>query len=146
MRKDLDLYFGYEVSVETRMMPCWFLKPYPGAAKMLATKTPEKGSYFSFKKPKEDHWKYHNASTLDITRRLYVFGPLFNGYKKAIKAPFVDAIGINTYIDYDITREEVDYFSNRDFEAVEHYLARLGLYLEKGEKPIKVVVIRDPKS
>ena len=127
-------------------MPCWFLKAYPGAAKKLAIKTPEKGSYWSFEKPNEDLWKYYNASTLDIIRRLYVFGPLFNGYQKAIKAPFVDATGINTYIDYDITREEVDYFSDRDFEAVERYLARLGLYLEKGEKPIKVVVIRDPKS
>ena len=45
-----------------------------------------------------------------------------------------------------MTLEEWNYFENHDMEGVKRFLARHGLYLEKGTKPMKAVVIRDRKQ
>lgn len=144
MRKDLQTYFGYDVYVETRMMPCWFLKAYRGAAKKLAPTRP--GSKYMFEKLRDGHWKYYNAEIRDIIHRLSFFGPHVNSDEEAYEAPFVDATEIQSFIDYEITSEEIDHIRNLDFQAVKNYLKKFDLYLEKGQKPMKVVVIRDPKG
>lgn len=42
MQRDLKTYFGYDVTVETREMPCWILTATKKAKKYLVAKNPEK--------------------------------------------------------------------------------------------------------
>jgi hypothetical protein len=64
MRRDLQTYFGYHVTVEVRMMPCWYLKAKPDAALKLKTKTP--GQKYSRVVRDEDIVEYRNAIPKDI--------------------------------------------------------------------------------
>ena len=67
MRKDLDICFGYDVNVETRMMPCWKLIASENARKKLLTKTP-KGE-FNDVQLNDTVYEYHNALIKDILIR-----------------------------------------------------------------------------
>ena len=55
-------------------------------------------------------------------------------------APFIDETGLTQQFDFIIT-EQV-----KNFDEFKKYLQTLGLDLVKGEKEMKVVVIRDPKK
>lgn len=149
MREDLQRYFPYEVTVETRKMPCWFLKAGLKADR-LKTKTPGKKYRFQDVKGESTGFvrEYKNADIRDIIFQLAVE---FNkGYhfsrRNPLDAPFIDKTEIDYLIDYDMTQEELEYFDDHDLEKVQKVMERLGLYLEKGSKPMKVIVIRDPKS
>jgi len=155
MREDLKRYFGYEASIETREMSCWYLKAKPGARSKLRAKD-QNGKYrwkdvYTKEGAKEFTRNYRNTDIRDIIVRLsHEFNnrPVgFIYHDTRIDEPFINATGIeNGYmIDFDITSEELAYFDKRDMVKVQEYLAKLGLYLEKGTKPMKVVVIRDPK-
>lgn len=157
MREDLDRFFSYEVKVETRSMPCWYLKAYPRARK-LKTKTPGKLYNMSEEVDKSDesgsliYYRYTNADTRDIiallARSINSSNTSFTKYSalKGDDAPFVNQTNIDFEIDFDMTSEEKKYFDNQEIEGIQKYLNRLGFYLEKGEKPMKVVVIRDTNN
>ena len=151
MREDLHRYFGYEVKVETRSMPCWYLKAYPEAAK-LRTETPgEKHRAIESEiKTGESgvitQYSHKNGDIRDIIARLateFNIGYSFSA-RNVEEPPFIDQTGIDYHIDYDITSEELAHFDNHNLNGVREFLNRIGLYLEKSEKPMKVVVIRDP--
>ena len=63
-----------------------------------------------------------------------------------IYPPVIDMTGISTELDYSATSEVREYYENYDLDAFLDFMDGLGLYLEKGTKPMKVVVIRDPKD
>ena len=146
MRQDLDDYFGYDATVETRQMPCWLLKVYPQDKKRIMSDNPKDG--YIATEISEKHWAYNNAEVRDIIRRLSKFYQKNGIPDDMYNAPFIDATGIDGLINYDIKMEELDHFRSRggSFEGVRQYLQRIGFYLEKGKSPMKVVVIRDPKS
>ena len=141
MQRDLQNYFDYEVTVETREMPCWKLTATPQAIDLLGTKTPGeryKGTY-----PEDGSFIYKNAVIKDVIWSLashfgfqrYDYGrmPLED------QAPFVDETGLDIEIDYIFSKAH-----QNSFEGFRNYLQSKGLILTKSTKPMKVVVIRDP--
>lgn len=156
MREDLKRYFGYEVSLETRDMPVWYLKTYPRVVK-LKTKTP--GKLFGWREERNESGElervfFNNRDTRDLTGILSKhFNSIGVGFSKKFKnlgsrfdAPFLDMTGIDYELDCFITQKESKGLRVQDFEEAKKFLDRLGFYLEKGTKPMKVVVIRDPKD
>ncbi|GAA3604999.1 hypothetical protein GCM10022396_22830 [Flavivirga amylovorans] len=152
MREDLQRYFGYNAIVETRDMPVWYLKSKPIAknilkSKKLNAKYNQKditNKYGGFTR------EYRNADIRDVIYILCDY--LNNGYniwlKGNIDEPFINKTDIKDgdFIDFDIADNELKYFENMNLEKVQEYLNKIGLYLEKGTQPMKVVVIRDPKE
>ena len=150
MREDLHRYFGYLVNVETRRMPCTFIKARPGAAEELKTKTPgEKYAYPNFALSNGKTVLVRNAEMRDIIKLLYnAFNYEFDAQGKLIRKRFpvfVNATGLTGEMDYEMTPAEFQAFQNSNQEVIQSFLNRHGLYLEAGTKPMKVVVIRDPQ-
>ncbi|MCG8386108.1 MAG: DUF3738 domain-containing protein [Cytophagales bacterium] len=141
MQRDLMNYFGYEVSVETRPMPCWKLTATKKAKKLLETKTP--GESFRETFPDDGSYVYKNAIVEDIIWSLaskFGIRGFDYGYLPPEKqAPFVDATGLDIEIDYTFQKSH-----HTDFGAFKAYLDSMGLKLERSTTPMKVVVIRDP--
>jgi len=145
MQKDLEICFGYKVTVETRMMPCWNLVAKPGAAQALATKTP--GRKFRTEQSGDTLYLHHNAVMKDVLIRLiqaFSFGNIRYGIQPRETAPFTDATGIRGDIDYSISDREFDEMRKHNWGVSLEFLHRLGLDLVKGVRPTKVVVIREP--
>ncbi len=134
MQNDLKSYFGYEVSIEKRDMPCWKLKATKDAGKKLKTKTPGKPwkCYLS----KEEIGNSLGINYTNITPE-WICNKLF--WANQTEDPFVDATGIDYEIDMNMM---VDL---SDLNAVNEALKEFGLYLEKGDTKMKVIVIRDSK-
>lgn len=153
MRQDLQRFFGFDVSVEERLMPCWYLKAYPQANE-LRTKTPKMNYRVEVSENESNklgtlvRYHYRNADVRDIIGKLASEFNISYSYssRNTEEAPFIDMTGIDYLIDYDMTSEENEYFNQHDIVKVQKYLNRLGLYLERGKKQMKVIVIRDPKT
>ncbi|GAA3604945.1 hypothetical protein GCM10022396_22740 [Flavivirga amylovorans] len=145
MQRDLKNYFGYDVSVEIREMPIWKLKATPNAMGLLKTKTPNQKYREEF--PADGSWNYKNAIMRDMVRllgnslfgcRQYSQGRI----KVQEEVPFIDETGFGDYhIDFEATEAD-----RKSFNSYGKYLESKGLYLEKSTKPMKVIIIRDPKS
>jgi thiol-disulfide isomerase/thioredoxin len=147
MRRDLDTYFGYRVSVEERMMPYWKVVASPIAKKKL--KAAEANGKFYAVRHGDSLVQYHNAQMLDIMIRLiypFSYTNMSYGEKPMEEAPFIDETGLDGPIDYDIylQREAKPINERKDWNAALAFLHRLGLDLQRGERLTKVVVIRDP--
>ncbi len=130
MQRDLKTYFGYEVSVELRKMPCWKLKATPEALKNLRTRTP--GQPYRSSGNNESGGSMTNVPVEAIIMLLWS--------QDQRGAPFIDETGIKGEIDFEIKA------NLEDFESFRRGLMEIGLVLEKGEKELKVIVIRDPKK
>lgn len=141
MQRDLKSYFGYDVVVEKRLMPCWNLVVIDSSKVIanLITKTPNRKLKFQ---DQSDPFIITNGIVRDITMVLgSTFGYTTLDYGKLPvkeQAPFIDETGI---------KEEIDFkFDKRwSFDEVKKYLNDLGLDLIKSSKEMKVVVIRDAK-
>ena len=140
MRQDLDRYFGYEIALETKEMPCWFLKAYPHyKEKLRPTRKPgRKSETIRILKDGNTNIMKINGDIRDIVYSLHSIN------KDEI--PIIDRTGINGGIDYLVPATLKDILTKNDWEGYLGFLSDLGLYLDKGTKPMKVVVIRDPKS
>jgi len=145
MQRDLAIYFGYDVTVETREMPCWFLKAKPGAAEKLATKTP--GANYNTKILEQESGAMRVVTNGDVRDFIFLLDHVYTASSGNRDKHVINRTGINYKIDYQIPKNTVDQINNKDFEGYRRALeAHLGLYLEEGTKPMKVVVIRDPKQ
>ncbi len=127
MQNDLKGYFGYDASIETRIMPCWKLV----ATKEAADKLKSKGG-----KPMYQSNQSGFSMTNTLTHNLLsmIWG------KHQSEPPFIDETGISGTIDISINAL-LD-----DLESVKKELQKNGLDLVKGERETKVLVIRDPKK
>lgn len=147
MRRDLKTYFGYDVSVEDRMMPYWKLIATDRARTVLMTKTP--GNNFKPIQANDTLYRRTNAIIKDILEQnilsVYSFGYAPFGRKPKIEAPFFDETGITGEIDYEFSDREFQEMRKGNWDMLLQFLHRLGLDLIKGERLTKVVVIRDPK-
>jgi thiol-disulfide isomerase/thioredoxin len=128
MQRDLENYFGYSVTVEKRMMPCWKLVATPEGRERLKTK----GDKTAFKGDYIKGFELTNQPVLQLIRSLWATNQLGPN--------FYDETGITGNID--IKMEKGTYIFS---DAVEE-LRKNGLDLVKGEKEVKVIVIRDPKN
>jgi hypothetical protein len=147
IKNDLKTYFGYNVTVEDRMMPYWSLTASEKAKNSLKTKTP--GNKFKTTGVNDTLWKTNNAIMKDILIRMifsFSFGNSAFGNTPLEEAPFIDETGINGEIDYDITAREFAEMLKSNWNTSLAFLHRLGLDLKKSERLTKVVVIRDPKQ
>lgn len=127
MQRDLKSYFGYEVYVEKRTMPCWELTISEKGKKTLKTKGKEtKHESFNYL-----GFDYRNVPMTEIIAKLW------ENFQS--EPPFIDKTGMTENIDI---RIETDL---TDFEAFRKALRSYGLELKKGNKEMKVIVIRDKK-
>lgn len=131
MQQDLKRAFGYRVSVETRSMPVWKLVAKPGTAEKLRTKGGE---------PVKPWTRGSTAAGFEarnVTMKV-LFKTLIELLSDGVAEPFIDATGIVGNVDFSIQADMTD------LEAVGQALRKQGLDLVKGEKDMKVLVIRDP--
>lgn len=152
MQHDLFDYFGYDVAVEERMMPCWKLKVSEAAKKKLKTK--KQDSVYRMYVDAEGNHRWENAEMRDIIFQLEIkygytpFGALIE--HPGLQPPFIDDSGLNTKIDYYYPAEfvkklETQYAGGKNvsFEQFKDMLALQGIELVKSKTRMKVVVIRD---
>jgi thiol-disulfide isomerase/thioredoxin len=142
MQRDLKTYFGYDASVETRMMSYWkiIVRDQVMVASSLITKTPGKKHDV---RDSDDPFYFTNAIMRDLIGILggfYGYGSNDLGkLPKNEQGAFIDATGITQAIDFKFDRSWT-------FEDFKKYLQSVGLDLVKDKKPMRVVVIRDPTS
>lgn len=127
MQRDLENYFGYEATVQTRVMPYWRVTAIKKETKKLMTKGGK-----AFKKGDGTNIVLQNQPVEVLIRLLWGLHQL--------GPPFIDDTGIEGNIDLDIEGELTD------FEELRKRLKVKGVELKKGKKEMKVVVIRDSKE
>jgi len=145
MQRDLKNYFGYDVAVETRMMPYWKLTASAKAKRLLKTATPGEKYRTLYTDSNNGSTVFKNAVTRDLIWMLGSnFGYQWQSYDQLPledQAPFIDETGLDIQIDFVMSKE-----NQTDFQGFKQYLESKGLKLEKSTKPMKVVVIRDPEN
>jgi len=125
MQVELKNYFGFEVTVENRMMPYWRLTATPEAKKKLRTKG---GPSSLLDEPTGIIGKNISIDWILIQTARY------NGDERF---PFIDETGIIDKIDIHITAVMTV------MDDVRKALSKHGLVLEKAKKEMKVLVFRD---
>lgn len=139
MRNDLDTYFGYNVVVETRPMPCWNLviSDKQRVNDFLLSKIPSKSFFVD---NEDQHFIFKNASIRDLIAMLgstFGYGTLDYGrLPLQDQAPFMDATGITNAIDFTFDK-------GLTFSETQKALNVIGLDIVKSERPMKVVVLRN---
>lgn len=133
MRKDLKNYFGYEVSIERRRMPYWRLVSCEEAKVKLKTQGgPKQGADKLFLAG----FSLKNRPVEDLLNLIYLSFPVD-------KQPvLIDDTEITGNIDISIVPTITG--DLRNFSDFLGALNKNGLNLIKGEKEMKVIVIRDP--
>lgn len=134
LQEDLQISFGFIGTIETRKMPVWQLISKPGAAAKLKTKGGKPGET-------NDIQGDGGAGGFGFTN--YPIGYLLNLVSRYIsegEPPFFDMTGITHNIDVTIDA------ALTDRAQIRKELQRYGLDLVKGEKEMKVLVIRDAKE
>lgn len=133
MQDDLRRTFGYDVTVEYRMMPVWTLVARPGAGEKLRTKT---GVYSSSNRNPAGDMAGFTLKNIDMD----YFLSHVRRFISDDEPPFFDETGILWNID--ITMD----CSMMDKNQVVKELQRNGLDLIKKTRSMKVVVIKDPTA
>lgn len=140
LRRDLETYFRYSATVETRAMPYWRLsvENMKKVRSTLLSKNQEAPLNIS---DTSSPYVFENAEMRDIIAVLGIhfgYGSLDYGrLPKDEQAPFIDETGITKRIDF-------QYRPEWTFEECRNYLNSLGLQLTRGQRKMKVVVINDP--
>lgn len=134
MRNDLNNYFGFEVSVELRTMPCWKLVASAEAIKKL----PTKGKKHEIAGDGVSSVKLVNLPVGGSPVKPYSLLAIIWGLHQK-EPPFIDATGITSNIDISLEG------ALTDLNELKKSLNKNGLDLIKGERQMKVIVIRDPK-
>ncbi len=131
MRRDFKTYFGHEVIVEIRKMPYWKFTATQRARENLNTKTP--GASMKFIDMGVDKTiKWTNVNMQFLVYQMWL--------NHQWAPPFIDETGIEGDIDIEFSGS----FSDLN-DAIKGF-AKIGITLEKAEKEMKVIVIRDPKG
>ncbi len=139
LRKDMEGYFGYNVSVESREMPYWKVVAMNKPQVLEKLKSPQQGRKFDIQ-AEESISSIKNGDMRDI---IWFFASNF-GYApndrgrlpKNEQAAFIDETGIVENIDFTIDR-------SWSFQQAQEFLRSNGLDVVKSHKKMKVVVISD---
>ncbi len=127
MQRDLSVYFGYDITTETRTMSCWNLKATDIARIKLKTKGGKPYNIGSFAE-----LKMVNIPLYELIRHI-------SNYSQP-SLPIVDMTGITGHIDLELNATMMD------IADVRRALASQGLILEKGTKDMKVIVVRENRQ
>lgn len=150
LQNALRAAFGYSVTVEKRMMPCWELNATDVARKLLPTKSKS----FRMYADSQGNARFEYGEIRDIIFQLeikygYGFGAMT--HQSNLQPPFIDRTGIKGKIDYTFAARFVQAMSDAKesgrqypFEEYMKMLKDLGLELSRSYKPMNVVVIRRP--
>ncbi len=129
MQADLSNYFGYEVHVENRLMPYWRITATASAKKTLLN---HKRIDTKKESLPRDGFRMLNRPVEDLVRTLSLCFP--------DQYPFIDATGITENISVEVDALQTD------FDDMKRSLAeKNGLILERGEKEMRVIVIRNKR-
>lgn len=131
MRLDLLKYFGYAAAVEIRRIPIWKLVVVDKNKPFENLKTKGAKPEFLFDNKSRSNLKIVNYSVNDLLASIWV--------QNQTTHPFFNETNIDYNIDIFI-ESPLD-----DLESLRKDLQKYGLDLVKGEKEMKVLVIRDPK-
>jgi thiol-disulfide isomerase/thioredoxin len=126
LQRELKNFFGYEVSIENKEIPCWLLQL-------------RKDTTVLFNPTKSLRSLYEDAMGIQIDSGK--LGELILGLADFCPLDRL-AIYDETGIDYPIDIEFKALMT--DFNEVQHELRNHGLELVKGKKRMKTIVIRDP--
>jgi AhpC/TSA family/Protein of unknown function (DUF3738) len=127
MQRDLQNYFGFNVKVEKRVMPCWKLVSSASAAAKLATKGGE---------PYDGDYDYADFTLNNVpVSRLIKYLWAHNQFEP----PFVDSTGIVGNVDI-----HLQVFAFDSLDKIKEALRENGLDLVLSQKDMDVVVIGDP--
>mgnify|MGYP003583858893 CR=1 FL=1 len=143
MQKDLDIYFGYDVKVDDRMMPCWKLQFIENGK--INFKLVEQGK--TKNEQTNGGWLWKNAIPKDLVAAMALsFSYQTNQNNLSEKAPFIHDTGITSHIEFFRSDEHLNKgFVEKNWDVVMDFYKGLGLQWVKGEKMMKVVVSRDGK-
>ena len=127
MQRDLKDYFGYEVSIEKRIVPYWRLIADKPAKKRLANT-----SGTVLRNVSHTGFSLKNVPMKEVILTIW-------GYHQ-MEPPFIDETGIDYNIDL-----EIDVLLT-DLKAIQKAFRKKGLILERGTKEMPAIVIRDPQQ
>lgn len=140
LRNDLENYFGFSATVETRIMPYWSLSVSDKKrvqSNLISKDQRLKVSIMDEEMP----FVLKNAEMRDLIVLLastYGYGTLDYGkLLRSEQGAFIDETGITESVDFTFDRKMT-------FDEMRLHLANSGLKLSREYKPMKVVVIRDP--
>lgn len=125
-KEDLERYFGYDVKLETRMMPYWKLTATDQARRKLRTSGKSTGSVGDFAGR-----SFTNVPVQDILQSI--------AHLNKTDAPYLDETGIVGNID--LTLDVI----MTDLNEVKKALRKNGLDLVRAQREMTCIVIRDPK-
>lgn len=140
MQRDLKNFFGYDVSIETRKMPYLKLVATDEAKIKLKTRGGKTDASNSVAGVNFTNVPVSGTIVKDggyLVTLVHVIS--YNAYLVSKDLPLIDETGIKGNID--ISFEAV----MTDWEDIKKALQKQGLDLVKGEKDMKVIVIRDAK-
>jgi hypothetical protein len=129
MKRDLQNFFGYEVSVESRMMPYLKLVATDKAMKKVKTK----GDSSSYQE------SFAGLTYINMPIEYMIRMIVYDNYLVSRDLPIIDETGITGNIDIKLDA------AMTGLNSVTEGLRKHGLDLVKGEKMMKVIVIRDAK-
>lgn len=129
MQRDLKTYFGYDVTVETRLMPYWKLEATEAGKENLRTKGEPTKEIASPARTSLELINFPVQALINHLATLFYASP-----------PFVDETGIKGNIDVKINAILMD------FKEIKSALEKNGLLLSLEKKEMKVIVIRDKKN
>lgn len=130
MQRDLKTYFDYDVSVETRTMPCWKLVASEKAKQNIQFK-PAGGA-------PGGEYDYTGFSLINYTMRGLMAALFLNANRNG--PPVIDKTGIEGTFDFELKNVRLN-----EWDDVVKALKEKGFDLIKDEMPMKVIVVRDPK-
>ncbi len=123
LRNDLATYFGYEVMITKRMMPCWKLVASPGAAQRLKSRYKQQKLSGTF-----SGIDYQHVAVKAIIELLY--------FMRYDEYPFIDVTGIGFPID--IKMDTV----LTDFDSLRKGLQTAGIELVLSEQQMEVILLK----
>jgi peroxiredoxin len=130
MRNDLDNFFGYNVQVETRLLPAYKIVLVDS---ILASRLKSRGGT-------PDEWGFPSTNGVKIINHPITRMILALALYHQKDPPIIDETGIQYNVDLNLVADVYD------FEDISKGLQKLGLDLVKYDKPMKVVVIRDKEK
>jgi thiol-disulfide isomerase/thioredoxin len=129
MRKDLDQYFGYEVSVETMDMPYWRVELSEHGKKTLVSRSNDKSN----DRIEPAEIRLTNVSMGNL---------LSNVFYKHIqdKPPIIDKTGMTANVDLDI------HGNFYDMDQLRAILKKKGIIVTLDKMPFKVLIVGEKRS
>ncbi|QKJ32854.1 TlpA family protein disulfide reductase [Mucilaginibacter mali] len=137
MREDLYRYFGFNVTIETRKMPYWKLVTLNTKFKNIINDSLVTGTGAQREIPSSKEListRYGLSKTVALISKINDL-PVFN------ETGLDDFVSFKLEIDIDLLKGEKDTDS-----ILGYFQKKYGLNLVKGEKEIRVLVIRDKKA